>query len=109
MLEELFVEIVKKSVLNMVEKQYVRADKEWIDRWLNGEVSSLDAFVKDNVKEIKLFKGIAVKVCKSLTEEEILQAIKNARPNMMHVWETQKVKDRIHQEWVEINEYIEKM
>jgi hypothetical protein len=109
MLEEMFIGIVKNSVLKMIENEFSKAEKEWIDKWINGEISTLDTFVKENVKEIKLFKGIAVKVCLSMKEDEILEAIKIARPDLKDLWETIPVKDRIHTEWMEITKHVENM
>jgi hypothetical protein len=104
--EEILAEILKNVILGKIENEFQIASREWINKWLRGEVSSMDVIMLPDMDDVRRYKEIAIRLVQSLNEDELLDGIMRARPDLHKLWTSPQARERVGSEITNINNYI---
>lgn len=100
----------KDMALGRIEAEFKQIPDEWIQRWARGEVF----FLKDYIipfygMQLPQYKNIVIPLADSISSQELRQCAMNARPELMHIWDSQEAINRIDSEKIRIIDYISRL
>lgn len=100
----------KGMVLGRIEVEFRQMSEEWIRRWARGEVFFLEDYIIPCYgKQLPQYQNIVIPLVDSISSQELRQCAMNARPELMHIWDSQEAINRIDSEKIRIIDYISRL
>lgn len=97
---------MKKLVLNQIENYLKNCDDEWIQKWLNGEITILEKVIKPNEGRLKPFKDLALSIVNTISIQDLQNCCIRAKPQLHEVWASDNAISRMNSELINIKSYI---
>lgn len=101
--------INKDFVLNMIENDIKNQDDEWVQKWVNNEVSILEEVIKPNEVMIRPFKDLAISIINTITVQDLQGCCIQAKPHLQNTWVSDKAINKMNTELTNIKNHISKL
>lgn len=101
--------MIKDLILGEIEERLSNIDDDWIQKWVNDEVSILEDFMKPNETIIRSFKSTALEAIDTITTQDLQDCCFRAKPRLQDMWITDKATHKMNTELTNIKNYISKL
>lgn len=96
-------------ILGEIENRLRSVNDEWVQKWVNGEASILDTFIKPNEPLIRSVKSMALQTIENISVQDLQKSCNNAKPHLNEIWFSDKAVSRFTTELSDTKNYITKI
>lgn len=102
-------QIIKKVFWSKVKQALEDTSEDWIRRWVKGEESFLDTYIKPRKEDLKGYKDLILDLLNSTTPTTFLEKCKKARPDLNDLWKKEETLNAIEKEIKNMKLYVDKL
>lgn len=99
--------IAKEAVLRKLGDRVRSLDRGYVVRWMEGEFWIADTLGRKYTREMRAWKQTVLETLDVVTPEEMLEACRDARPDLRDLWSKPEARARIEEEWKRGRAFVE--